>query len=35
MWPGFEAVAPTLAYDSAIMTGTMSGTPLPADLWAR
>ncbi len=31
MWPAFEAVAPTLAYDGAVVGDTMSGRPLPAD----
>lgn len=33
-WGAFEAVAPTLAYDAAIMGDTMAGRPLPADRWA-
>ena len=33
-WPGLESVAHTLPYDAAIMTGFMSGTPLPAARWA-
>jgi pimeloyl-ACP methyl ester carboxylesterase len=34
MWPGFEAVAHTLAYDGAIVAGTQEGRPLPATRWA-
>ena len=34
MWPGFEAVAPTLAYDARIMDGTLDGRALPTDRWA-
>ncbi|HEY7175375.1 MAG TPA: alpha/beta hydrolase [Micromonosporaceae bacterium] len=34
MWPGFEEVAHTLAYDARIMRGTLDGGPLPADRWA-
>jgi len=34
MWPGFEMVAHTLAYDARIMHGTLDGRPLPADRWA-
>jgi pimeloyl-ACP methyl ester carboxylesterase len=34
MWPGFEAVAHTLPYDAALMDGTATGGPLPADRWA-
>lgn len=33
-WAGFEAVAHTLAYDAALMDGTVGGKPLPADRWA-
>jgi pimeloyl-ACP methyl ester carboxylesterase len=33
-WTGFEAVAHTLPYDAALMDGTVSGKPLPADRWA-
>lgn len=33
MWPAMERLAHTLAYDSRIMGGTMSGHPLPADRW--
>jgi pimeloyl-ACP methyl ester carboxylesterase len=34
MWPGFEAVAPTLAYDARIMDGTLDGRALPTSRWA-
>ena len=34
MWPGLEALANTLAYDAAVMEGTMSGDPLPLRKWA-
>jgi pimeloyl-ACP methyl ester carboxylesterase len=34
MWPAFEAVAHTLAYDGAIMGDTISGSPLPIRKWA-
>jgi pimeloyl-ACP methyl ester carboxylesterase len=34
MWPGFEAVALTLAYDARIMDGTVDGRALPATRWA-
>src|SRR4051794_22264207 len=34
MWPGFEVVAHTLPYDAALMDGTTTGGPLPADRWA-
>jgi pimeloyl-ACP methyl ester carboxylesterase len=34
IWPAFEAVAHTLAYDGAIVAATMSGKPLPTDRWA-
>lgn len=34
MWPGFEAVAPTLIYDAAFMQGTQTGKPLAAHRWA-
>ena len=33
-WSGMEAMAGTLAYDQAVMEGTMTGGPLPA-AWAR
>jgi pimeloyl-ACP methyl ester carboxylesterase len=33
MWPAFEALAPTLAYDGIIMRDTMSGRALPSE-WA-
>jgi pimeloyl-ACP methyl ester carboxylesterase len=34
MWPGLEAVAHTLAYDGAVMGGTMQGKSLPTHRWA-
>jgi pimeloyl-ACP methyl ester carboxylesterase len=34
IWPAFEGVAPTLAYDGAIAADTMSGKPLPTDRWS-
>ncbi|GAA4419065.1 alpha/beta hydrolase [Georgenia halophila] len=34
MWPGLEAIAPTIAYDGRIMGTTMSGAPLPDARWA-
>jgi pimeloyl-ACP methyl ester carboxylesterase len=34
MWLGFEAVAPTLAYDARIMDGTVGGGALSASRWA-
>ncbi|MEM8535654.1 MAG: alpha/beta hydrolase [Chloroflexota bacterium] len=34
MWPAFEAVAHTLAYDGTIIGDTMSGNPLPTDRWS-
>jgi pimeloyl-ACP methyl ester carboxylesterase len=34
MWSGFEAVAPTLAYDARIMDGTLDGRALPTHRWA-
>ena len=33
IWPAFEAVAHTLAYDAAFMEGTQLGRPLPAGRW--
>lgn len=33
-WPAMEAMAHTLAYDGAIMDGTMSGRPLQVERWA-
>jgi pimeloyl-ACP methyl ester carboxylesterase len=33
VWPGFEAVAPTLPYDSALVESVTAGT-LPRDRWA-
>jgi pimeloyl-ACP methyl ester carboxylesterase len=32
-WSTVDAIAPTLAYDGAIMDGLMLGRPLPADRW--
>ena len=34
MWPGFEAAAPSLAYDARVTMPTLTGRPLPADRWA-
>lgn len=34
VWADFEAVAPTLAYDAALLDGTVEGGPLPAGRWA-
>jgi len=34
MWPGFEAVAPTLAYDITILGNTQSGDPASLRKWA-
>jgi pimeloyl-ACP methyl ester carboxylesterase len=34
MWPGLEAVAPTLPYDAAIMGDTQQGDPAPLGQWA-
>ena len=34
MWPGFEAVAHTLAYDITIIGDTQRGDPLPLRKWA-
>ncbi|MEO7001404.1 MAG: alpha/beta hydrolase [Ktedonobacterales bacterium] len=34
MWPRLEAVAPTLAYDGAIMGNTMRGDPATLKKWA-
>ena len=34
MWPGMEAIAPTLLYDQAILGDTMSGSPEPLRRWA-
>jgi pimeloyl-ACP methyl ester carboxylesterase len=34
-WPAFEAVAPTLAYDSEVMGDVSRGGTLPADVAAR
>jgi len=33
IWPAFEAVAHTLAYDAAFMEGAQLGGPLPAGRW--
>jgi pimeloyl-ACP methyl ester carboxylesterase len=33
IWPAFEAVAHTLAYDAAFMEGTQLGKPLPDGRW--
>lgn len=34
VWPAFESIAHTLAYDNAIVGDAMSGRPLPAGRWA-
>jgi pimeloyl-ACP methyl ester carboxylesterase len=34
MWPALEAMAHTASYDATIMTGHMSGSPLPPQ-WAE
>jgi pimeloyl-ACP methyl ester carboxylesterase len=34
IWPVFESVAPTLAYDGAILEGTVEGRPLSDRRWA-
>ena len=34
MWPAMEALAPTLAYDGAIMGDKMAGKPLSTGQWA-
>jgi pimeloyl-ACP methyl ester carboxylesterase len=34
MWPGLEAVAPTLPYDATIMQDTQRGDPSPLRKWA-
>ena len=34
IWPAFEAVAHTLAYDGTIIGDTMSGNPLPTNRWS-
>jgi pimeloyl-ACP methyl ester carboxylesterase len=34
MWPGLEALAPTLPYDATIMGDTQRGDPLPLKKWA-
>jgi pimeloyl-ACP methyl ester carboxylesterase len=33
-WPAFEAVAHTLPYDGILLSGTVSGGPLPRERWA-
>lgn len=33
IWPAFESVAHTLAYDAAFMEGTQGGRPLPTGRW--
>ena len=33
-WPGFEAVAHTLAHDATIMSGLMHGSAAPLERWA-
>ena len=33
VWPAFEAIAHTLAYDNAILGDTMAGRPLPTGRW--
>lgn len=35
MWRKLVRLAPTLAYDLALMHGTQSGAPLPANRWAH
>lgn len=35
IWSTVEAVAHTIAYDGRIMGTTMSGKPLPRDLWSE
>jgi pimeloyl-ACP methyl ester carboxylesterase len=32
-WPALEAVAHTLPYDIAVLSGNMAGNPLPAERW--
>jgi pimeloyl-ACP methyl ester carboxylesterase len=34
VWPGFEQVAPTLAYDAAVMEGLQNGTTAGLQRWA-
>lgn len=34
IWAGFESVAHTLAYDAALMEGTLDNGPLPTDRWS-
>lgn len=34
VWAAFESVAPTLAYDGALLEGTVEGRPLPDRRWA-
>jgi pimeloyl-ACP methyl ester carboxylesterase len=33
VWPGFEGVAHTLAYDAAFVAGVTAGRPIPAERW--
>jgi pimeloyl-ACP methyl ester carboxylesterase len=33
-WAGMESLAHTLAYNGAIIDGSMAGKPLPRDKWA-
>ncbi|BDZ44592.1 hypothetical protein GCM10025866_05010 [Naasia aerilata] len=35
MWPGLEAVAPTISYDGRQVGDAMAGKPLSADRWNR
>lgn len=35
MWPGFEAIAPTLAYDRALMGNTMGGNGAAIKRWCN
>ncbi|MBT2225330.1 alpha/beta fold hydrolase [Nonomuraea sp. NEAU-A123] len=35
MWPAFEALAPTLAYDAAVMGNASTGSALPVELVAK
>jgi hypothetical protein len=34
VWPGLEALAPTLSYDATIMGDTQRGDPSPLTQWA-
>ena len=34
MWPGLEAIAPTMVYDGTIGADYLRGQPLPAEHWA-